>query len=165
MFALLFAIVFAAWLWVTTPRAPSTTLIGLSAEAQEEASKARKEAEDAAALLGFLTMLKNAAGPSAKECGALSLSNKSNDVISCGVEQLSNRVSFSLAIQLSGEDTTTWVGLARDENGRFLQFVVLCDPWFCSWPHRLVDTCSSLSLDPNAPYRSGMFKCLRQQAP
>jgi len=167
MLALLFATVFAAWLWATTPRAPSTTLIGLSAEAQEEAARARKRAEDEAALLGFLTALKNAAGPSAKECGALPLNNNSSDVISCGAEQLSKRAAFSLAIQLPGLDTTAWVGVVRDGSGRFLQFLALCDPWFCNpqLAHPSVAACNSLLLDAHASYRSDMVKCLTQQAP
>ena len=165
MFALLFAIAFAAWFWVTVPRAPSTTLIGFSAEAQEEAAKARKRAEYEAALLGFLTMLKNAAGPGAKDCGALKASENSNDVISCGAEHVSSQTPFSLAVALHGVDTTLWTGLVRDGNGRFLQFTVLCDPWFCNFAQPRVETCSSLSLNANASNRGEMFTCVTQQAP
>ena len=126
MFALLFAIVFAARFWVTVPRAPSATLIGPSAEAQEEAAKAEKMAKDEAALLGFLTVLRNAAGPGAKDCGALKASDKSNDVISCGAEQLSSQTPFSLAVALHGVDTTIWTGLVRDGNAGF------CSLPFCA---------------------------------
>jgi len=140
-----------AWLWTTVPKAPSTTLVGTSPDAQAE--------DHAHSLqLAFLAKLKAAAGANARECGVFALSDDPKNGISCGAEALSRHAPFWLAVELGGTDTTTWVGLAQDTNGGVFQLNWLKDPWFGG---RIMpaERCTSLSFNSSAAYRQDLFSC------
>lgn len=156
MLALLIAGALAVWLWTTIPQAPSSELIGLSADALVKR-------DGHAALLRFLVRLKNLAGVNARECGLLALGDSSNSVVSCGAEELSKQTPFWLAIQFQGIDSAIWTGLAQDSTGGVFRIEFDSDvhggSQSKSKPSTSVFRCSSLAFDLGATERRHLFSC------
>jgi len=107
LLGLLTATALAVWLYKFLPEDPSSTLVGRSP--LQIRSDAHRE------YLKFLTTLKNLAGPSAKECGAITLRDTAESGLNCGESALSEGKSFWLAVQLQGVDSEVWAGLVQDE--------------------------------------------------
>jgi hypothetical protein len=104
--------VLAAWVWATSPRAPSSSIVGVPAEV-------KTQEHGRAAYQRFVARLKTLAGQNAKECGALALRDTKSAVLACGIEGLSKSTPFWLAIEfprrgLSDLDRFS----ARRERGR-----------------------------------------------
>jgi len=154
--ALLITGALVAWLWATTPQAPSSALIGLSADAQVKN-------HEHAALRGFLARLKSLAGVNARECGLLALGDSTKGVLSCSVEELSKRTPFWLAIQVQGVDSAIWTGLVQDSEGGVFRLEFDSDvhggSQSNSKPSVSILRCSSLSFDLKATERRRLFIC------
>lgn len=66
----------------------------------------------------FVRTLREAAGPGAHDCGVIPLSKPRQGAISCAQNALTQGRAFTVAFQLQGIDSTIYMGLARDANGK-----------------------------------------------
>ena len=66
----------------------------------------------------LLKTLAALAGSSARDCGAVRLGGDRNAAITCARDAARSGSAYRLAIEMSGVDTYTWQGAARDDRGR-----------------------------------------------